>query len=75
MFYKGIILDLDDTIYNYKNTHTISLTCVLNFMRERFNIIGIDLEKITNFLESDGVSKFETAWLDLMNSIKTASGK
>jgi transaldolase len=38
-------------------------------------LIGIDLEKITNFLESDGVSKFETAWLDLMNSIKIASGK
>lgn len=38
-------------------------------------LIGIDLEKISNFLESDGVSKFETAWLDLMNSIKTASGK
>ena len=38
-------------------------------------LVGIDLEKITNFLESDGVSKFEAAWLDLMNSIKTVSGK
>ena len=38
-------------------------------------LVGIDLEKITNLLESDGVSKFEAAWLDLMNSIKTVSGK
>ena len=53
MFYKGIILDLDDTIYNYKNTHTISLTCVLNFMRERFNIIGIDLEKVYNTISTN----------------------
>lgn len=36
---------------------------------------GIDLDKITDLLESDGVSKFEAAWLDLMNSIKTVSGK
>jgi transaldolase len=38
-------------------------------------LVGIDLEKITNLLESDGVSKFEASWLDLMNSIKTVSGK
>ena len=41
----------------------------------KLSLAGIDLEKITNFLESDGVSKFEAAWLDLMNSIKTVSGK
>ena len=35
---------------------------------------GIDLEKITEALEADGVAKFETAWLDLMESVKTVVG-
>lgn len=36
---------------------------------------GIDLDKVTNHLEVDGVAKFEAAWLDLMNSVKAvASG-
>jgi transaldolase len=35
---------------------------------------GIDLEKITEALEADGVAKFETAWLHLMESVKTVVG-
>lgn len=36
---------------------------------------GIDLGKITEDLEIDGVSKFEASWLDLMKSVNTiASG-
>lgn len=31
---------------------------------------GIDLEIISEALEIDGVAKFETAWLDLMDSVK-----
>jgi transaldolase len=35
---------------------------------------GIDLEKITEALEIDGVAKFEAAWLDLMDTINTVLG-
>ena len=31
-------------------------------------LAGIDLDKITNELELDGVEKFEKAWIELMNS-------
>ena len=34
---------------------------------------GIDLDKVTKHLEVDGVAKFEAAWLDLMNSVKTVA--
>jgi transaldolase len=33
-------------------------------------LAGIDLDKITNNLEIDGVKKFEESWIELMNSIK-----
>lgn len=36
---------------------------------------GVDLSKITNFLEIDGVSKFESAWLELIESVKMVAGK
>ena len=36
---------------------------------------GVDLEKITNHLEVDGVTKFESAWLELIDSVKTVAGK
>jgi transaldolase len=38
-------------------------------------ITGIDLEKITDHLEVDGVDKFETAWLELIESVKIVAGK
>lgn len=38
-------------------------------------ITGIDLEKITDHLEVDGVDKFETAWLELIESVKMVAGK
>jgi transaldolase len=38
-------------------------------------INGIDLEKITNLLEVDGVTKFESAWLELIESVKIIAGK
>ncbi len=37
----------------------------------RLALAGIDLDKITTDLENDGVKKFELAWLDLMNSVRT----
>ena len=38
-------------------------------------LIGVDLEKITDHLEADGVTKFESAWLELIDSVKTVAGK
>ena len=38
-------------------------------------LLGIDLEKITEHLEVDGVSKFESAWMELIETVKTVSGK
>lgn len=35
----------------------------------------IDLDQITKFLEVDGVSKFEKAWLELIESVKLTAGK
>jgi transaldolase len=37
-------------------------------------LAGIDLDKITDHLEVDGVSKFEAAWLDLMKSVNAIAG-
>ena len=36
---------------------------------------GIDLDKITEHLEEDGVVKFESAWLELIDSVKTVASK
>jgi transaldolase len=38
-------------------------------------MLGVDLEKITDHLEIDGVTKFESAWLELIDSVKTVAGK
>jgi transaldolase len=38
-------------------------------------LAGIDLDKITQHLEEDGVIKFESAWLELIDSVKTVAGK
>ncbi|NBU93820.1 MAG: transaldolase [Actinobacteria bacterium] len=41
----------------------------------RLALAGVDLEKITNHLEKDGVAKFESAWLELIDSVKNLTGK
>ena len=38
-------------------------------------MLGVDLEKITDHLEVDGVTKFQSAWLELIESVKTVAGK
>jgi transaldolase len=48
---------------------------ISNYDSARLNIAklalaGIDLDKITNDLEFDGVNKFEVSWFELMNTIK-----
>lgn len=41
----------------------------------RLALLGVDLEKITEHLENDGVAKFETAWMELIETVKSVSGK
>jgi transaldolase len=46
-----------------------------NFTVSKSNIAklalaGVDIEKITRDLEADGVAKFESSWVELMNSVK-----
>ena len=36
---------------------------------------GIDLGKLTDHLEVDGVSKFESAWLELMKTVNAIAGE
>jgi transaldolase len=36
---------------------------------------GIDFDRITLFLEVDGVSKFESAWFELIESVRIIAGK
>lgn len=43
MNYKGIIIDLDDTLYNYKKAHKIALNEVVLFAKD---ILNIEEEKI-----------------------------
>jgi transaldolase len=38
-------------------------------------LVGVDLEKVTDHLELDGITKFESAWLELIDSVKTVAGK
>ena len=38
MFYKGIVLDLDDTIYSYETCHSISLNKVLSFLQINYTV-------------------------------------
>jgi len=37
----------------------------------RIALAGIDIAKVTEALEIDGLAKFEAAWLDLMSSVKS----
>ena len=56
-----------DTISsNYQNAKAVMAKIALS---------GIDLEKITNFLEIDGVSKFEAAWFELIDSVRIIAGR
>lgn len=60
-------LFVGDTISsNYQNAKGIMAKIALS---------GIDLEKITNFLEIDGVSKFESAWFELIESVRVIAGR
>ena len=36
MKYKGILLDIDNTLYDYDNSHKIALNRVITFLKEKF---------------------------------------
>jgi len=38
MFYKGLIFDLDDTLYSYKDCHNIALDHCLNYLNNIYDI-------------------------------------
>jgi transaldolase len=48
----------------------------LNIKNAKINLAkiamaGIDIAKVTDALEIDGIAKFEASWLDLMSSVKS----
>lgn len=45
MKYKGILLDFDNTLYNYKNSHEIGMSEVYSYVK---NSLNIDLEDFKN---------------------------
>lgn len=51
MFYKGIIFDLDNTIYNYDLCHTYALSVVFNYLS--YNNVNNIYAKISKDLKKD----------------------
>jgi HAD superfamily hydrolase (TIGR01509 family) len=43
--YKGLLLDIDDTLYSYKNSHSIAYQNVVNFFIKNFKIRRPIIEK------------------------------
>ena len=43
---KGIIFDLDDTLYNYKNNHIMAMKKIELYVKDNFNIDSKKFEKI-----------------------------
>ena len=68
------------TLNSVKNTGTFNQALVPSKLALSKSILakialaGIDLDKITENLEVDGVSKFEASWLDLMKSVNAIAG-
>jgi len=68
------------TLNSVKNTGTFNhelvptKLAISKTILAKIALAGIDLEKITDHLEVDGVSKFEAAWLDLMKSVNAIAG-
>lgn len=45
MRYKGLLLDIDNTLYDYNSTHSIAKQSVLKYCQDKFNLSIIDIEK------------------------------
>lgn len=67
----------EQTLESVKKTGVYKgLTIIHNLSLAKSNLAklalaGIDLDKIAIDLEADGVKKFEIAWIDLMNSVRS----
>jgi len=36
--YKGILLDIDNTLYSYDKAHFVAINCVINYFKNEFNL-------------------------------------
>ena len=45
MKFKGVLLDIDNTLYDYKSAHTKALDDAFHFCREKFDISHEDIRK------------------------------
>lgn len=45
MRYKGLLLDIDNTLYDYNATHNIAKKSVLKYCQDKFNLSINDIEK------------------------------
>lgn len=63
---KNGVFNGDTIINKFQNAKSVMAKLALS---------GVDLEKITTFLEVDGVSKFESAWFELIDSVNVIAGK
>jgi len=52
MFYKGIIFDLDNTLYNYDYTHNISINKCFNYLNNKYNIEFDLLKNVYNIVSN-----------------------
>jgi FMN phosphatase YigB (HAD superfamily) len=75
MFYQGIILDLDDTLYDYSLCHTVSLNAVIKFLQitdidfnHKYKIISTHLKyELTNTASSHNKSIYFKHLLEQTN--------
>jgi HAD superfamily hydrolase (TIGR01549 family) len=52
MFYKSIIFDLDNTLYNYHHCHKTSISKAFNWLAIKYKINSNDFEEIFNNISS-----------------------
>lgn len=54
MFYKGIIFDLDNTLYDYDICHNFSIEIVFEYIKNKYNKICNDVyKKVSNDLKNE----------------------
>ena len=67
MKYKGILLDIDNTLYDYDKTHTKALEALIASASELLYIDAVDLKnayiKARKQINSNNVGVFKHKWL------------
>jgi len=48
MRYKGLLLDIDNTLYDYNKTHSIAKKSVLDYCENKFGLTRIEIEEAYN---------------------------